>query len=146
LPFVHFTEEERAEVAQAIRAVIDGDRYVLSPRVKRLKSALAKLDPASAECAVTPFAPPKHHPGAPSLVYQRLKSGRDGLERAHSPRRRSVSCKPPTGVQAFCEPSILRCEGTQLVADMLNRLSFGSATEFLGYCSKYAARSSALLI
>jgi hypothetical protein len=44
-----FTEEERAEVIRAIRAAIDGDRYVLSPRVKRLKSALAKLAPASAE-------------------------------------------------------------------------------------------------
>jgi hypothetical protein len=50
-----FTEEERAEVIQAIRAAIDGDRYVLSPRVKRLKSALAKLDPASAERSVAQF-------------------------------------------------------------------------------------------
>jgi hypothetical protein len=37
-PLPDFTEEERAEVTQAIRAAIDGDRYVLSPRVKRLKS------------------------------------------------------------------------------------------------------------
>ena len=70
-----FTEGERAEVVQAIRAAIDGDRYVLSPRVKRLKKALAKLDPASAERALTPFPPPKP-PGTPSLVYQRLKGGR----------------------------------------------------------------------
>ena len=61
-----------AEVIQAIRAAIDGDRYVMSPRVRRLKSALAKLDPASAERAVTPFPPPKPS-GTPSLVYQRLK-------------------------------------------------------------------------
>ena len=70
-----FTEEECAEVIQAIRAAIDGDRYVLSPRVRRLKSALAKLDPASAERIVTPFPPPKPS-GTPSLVYQRLKGGR----------------------------------------------------------------------
>jgi hypothetical protein len=31
------TEEECAEVIQAIRAAIDGDRYVLSPRVRRPK-------------------------------------------------------------------------------------------------------------
>jgi hypothetical protein len=49
MPLPDFTEEERAEIIQAIRAAIDGDRYVLSPRVRRLKSALAKLDPASAE-------------------------------------------------------------------------------------------------
>ncbi len=33
-----FTEEECAEVIQAIRAAIGGDRYVLSLRVRRLKS------------------------------------------------------------------------------------------------------------
>ena len=75
MPLPEFTEEERAEVIQAIRAAIDGDRYVLSSRVRRLKSALAKLDPASAERAVTPFPPPKPS-GTPSLVYQRLKGGR----------------------------------------------------------------------
>jgi hypothetical protein len=31
MPLPEFTEEERAEVIQAIRAAIDGDRYVLSP-------------------------------------------------------------------------------------------------------------------
>ena len=45
MPTLDLTEEERAEVLQAIRAAIDGERYVLSPRVKRLKSILAKLDP-----------------------------------------------------------------------------------------------------
>ena len=68
MPPPDFTEEERTEVIQAVRAAIDGDRYVLSPRVRRLKSALAKLDPASAERAVTPFPLPKPS-GTPSLVY-----------------------------------------------------------------------------
>ena len=72
MPPPDFTEEERAEVVQAIRAAINGDRYVLSPRVKRLKSALAKLDPSSAERTVTPFPPPK--PSAePSLLYRKLR-------------------------------------------------------------------------
>src|SRR5205814_4101232 len=75
MPLPEFTEEERAEVIQAIRAAIDGDRYVLSPLLRRLKSALAKLDPPSAERTVTPFPPPKPS-GTPSLVYQRLKGGR----------------------------------------------------------------------
>jgi hypothetical protein len=51
-----------AEVIQAIRAAIDGDRYVMSPRVRRLKSALAKLDPASAERAVR-RSRHRSHPG-----------------------------------------------------------------------------------
>jgi hypothetical protein len=36
MPLPDFTEEERVEVIQAIRAAIDGDRYIL-------KSALAAL-------------------------------------------------------------------------------------------------------
>jgi hypothetical protein len=75
MPTLDLTEEEHAEVIQAIRAAIDGDRYVLSPRVKRLKSAFAKLDPASAERSVAHFPPPKPS-GMPSLVYQRLRGGR----------------------------------------------------------------------
>src|SRR5947207_15213559 len=57
-----FYREECAEVIQAIRAAIDGDRYVMSPRVRRLKSALAKLDPASAERALR-RSRHRSHPG-----------------------------------------------------------------------------------
>jgi hypothetical protein len=63
---------------------IDGDRYVLSPRVKRLKSALAKLDPASVERTVA-LLPPSRPAGTPSLVYLRLKAAGDGCRR---PQRR----------------------------------------------------------
>ena len=75
MPLPDLTPEEYAEIVRLVRSPIDGGRYVLSPRVKRLKSILAKLDPASAERAVTPFPPPKPS-GTPSLVYQRLKGGR----------------------------------------------------------------------
>ena len=75
MPQPDLTPEEYAEIVRLVRSAIDGERYVLSPRVKRLKSILAKLDPASAERAVTPFPPPKPS-GTPSLVYQRLKGGR----------------------------------------------------------------------
>src|SRR5438477_2226461 len=75
MPLPDLTPEEYAEVVRLVRSAIDAERYVLSPRVKRLKSILAKLDPASAERTVTPFPPPKPS-GTPSLVYQRLKGGR----------------------------------------------------------------------
>src|SRR5205823_13925968 len=74
MPLPEFTEEERAEVLQAIRAAIDGDRYVLSPRVKRLKSILAKLDPAPS-AMVTPYPAPR--PSAePSFLYAKLRGVR----------------------------------------------------------------------
>ena len=43
MPQPDLTPEEYAEVVRLVCAAIDGERYVLSPRVKRLKSILAKL-------------------------------------------------------------------------------------------------------
>ncbi len=59
MPLPDLAPEEYVEIVRLVRAAIDSDPYVLSPRVKRLKSILAKLDPASAEGTVTPFPPPK---------------------------------------------------------------------------------------
>ena len=74
MPTLDLTEEERAEVLQAIRAAIDGERYVLSPGVKRLKSILAKLDPAPS-ATVTPYPAPR--PSAePSFLYAKLRGVR----------------------------------------------------------------------
>jgi hypothetical protein len=41
------TDDERAAIVMALQETIDPDRYPLSPRLKPLKGALAKLDPAS---------------------------------------------------------------------------------------------------
>src|SRR5215471_17563891 len=38
-------DEERDELVRALREVIDGDRFPLSQRVRRLKAILDKLDP-----------------------------------------------------------------------------------------------------
>jgi len=57
-----------------VRSAIDGERYVLSPRVKRLKSILAKLDPAPS-ATVTPYPAPR--PSAePSFLYAKLRGVR----------------------------------------------------------------------
>jgi len=53
---------------------IANERYFLSPRMKRLKSLLAKLDPASAERTVAAHPAPKP-PGEPSLLYRKLRGG-----------------------------------------------------------------------
>jgi hypothetical protein len=41
------TDDEHAALTAAARKVMDEDRYPLLPRLAPLKSALAKLDPAS---------------------------------------------------------------------------------------------------
>ena len=69
------TEEDYSDLAGLVREAITNERYFLSPRMKRLKSLLAKLDPASTERTVTPYPPPR--PSAePSLLYAKLKGGR----------------------------------------------------------------------
>lgn len=43
----NLTSDEREAVIKLLRETIATDLYPLSPRVRRLKSALAKLDPSS---------------------------------------------------------------------------------------------------
>jgi hypothetical protein len=49
--------EERAAVVKLLRETIAADRDPLSPRIRTLKSALARLDPSAAPAA--PIPPPK---------------------------------------------------------------------------------------
>jgi len=51
------TDDERAELARLLRQVIDGDRFPLSPRIRRLRQILAKLEPLAP--AAEPFPAPK---------------------------------------------------------------------------------------
>src|SRR3982074_2378207 len=58
MPLPDLTDDERAELVRLLRDAIAADRYFLSPQVKRLKSILAKVDPASAERTVAPYPAP----------------------------------------------------------------------------------------
>jgi hypothetical protein len=49
MPLPNLTEDEHAELVRLVRDAIAGERYFLSPRMKRLKSMLAKLEPPSTE-------------------------------------------------------------------------------------------------
>ena len=75
MPLPDVTAEEYAEVVRLVRTAIDGDRYPLSPRAKRLKSIVAKLEPGSTERTVTPYPAPRPSE-RPSLLYQKLRGGR----------------------------------------------------------------------
>jgi len=74
MPLADLAPEEYAEIVRLVRSAIDGERYVLSPRVKRLKNILAKLDPAPS-ATVTPYPAPR--PSAePSFLYAKLRGVR----------------------------------------------------------------------
>src|SRR5947208_12402918 len=49
MPLPDLTPEEYDEIARLVRSVIDGERYVLSPRIKRLKSHPGKARSGSRE-------------------------------------------------------------------------------------------------
>jgi hypothetical protein len=75
MPLPDLTDDERAELVRLVRDAIDGDKYFLSPRAKRLRSILEKLDPASGERAVTPYPAPRPR-GEPSLLLTRKRGRR----------------------------------------------------------------------
>jgi hypothetical protein len=74
MPLPDLTEADRAILAELVRERIAADRFLLSPRVTRLKAILAKLDSASEEPVVTPYPAPQPS-GEPSLVYRKLRGG-----------------------------------------------------------------------
>jgi hypothetical protein len=57
---LNLTADERATLTKLVCDTIAADPYPLSPRIGRLKSLLAKLDPnAPTQAAAEPMPPPK---------------------------------------------------------------------------------------
>jgi hypothetical protein len=56
------TDEERDELLRALRGIVDGDRFPLSPRIRCLRQILDKLEPPRAAAEPFPAPPP---PGEP---------------------------------------------------------------------------------
>jgi hypothetical protein len=54
----NLTPDEREAVLRLLRDTIAADRFPLSPRIRTLRSALAKLDPAP-PAMVEPYPPAK---------------------------------------------------------------------------------------
>jgi hypothetical protein len=54
----NLTDQDRDDLARFLRDAIGADRYPFSPRVRRLKELLAKIDPVPAR-AVTPYPAPR---------------------------------------------------------------------------------------
>jgi hypothetical protein len=67
--------QDRADLARFLREAIKADRYPLSsPRVRRLRELLAKIDPGTAP-AVTPTPAPRP-PRDPSMVLAKRRGRR----------------------------------------------------------------------
>jgi len=61
----HLSDEDRAELSRILRDVVEADRP-FSPKMKRWKELLLKIDPAP-ELVLMPYPPPKSA-GQPSYL------------------------------------------------------------------------------
>jgi hypothetical protein len=62
--------QDKALIAEQLKAVINADRFPLSPRIKSLKAVLDKLEPPKPRPAPLP---PMKPPGEPSMVVARMR-------------------------------------------------------------------------
>jgi hypothetical protein len=58
MPTIDLTDEELAAVTAAVRTAIETDKFPRAPRLDPLRSALTKLQPATAQPIPHPKAPP----------------------------------------------------------------------------------------
>lgn len=58
IPPIDLTDDELAAVVAAVRHTLEADKFPHAPRLKPLRSALAKLDPASAPKPLSEPKPP----------------------------------------------------------------------------------------
>jgi hypothetical protein len=63
--------EDYAAIAALLRDTIAADRFPLSPRVRRMRAILDKLEPPK----VRPEPPPLKPPGAPSTLVAKMRGG-----------------------------------------------------------------------
>ena len=67
------TDEETAALLRELDALIDGDRYFLSERIKTLKAIRAKIRPEPVREPLPP--PPKQYAPPRATVRQRRREG-----------------------------------------------------------------------
>ena len=68
------TDEETAALLRELDALIDSDRYFMSPRIKTLKAIRAKIRPERVREPLQP--PPKQYAPPRATAKQRRRAGR----------------------------------------------------------------------
>ena len=68
------TDEETAALLRELDALIDSDRYFMSPRIKTLKAIRAKIRPEPMRDPLPP--PPKQYAPPRATAAQRSRAGR----------------------------------------------------------------------
>jgi hypothetical protein len=71
---IDLTHEETAALLRELDALIDGDHYFMSPRVKTLRAIRAKIRPEPVRESLPP--PPKQYAPPRATAKQRRRAGR----------------------------------------------------------------------
>jgi hypothetical protein len=69
------TDQDYSDLAALVREAIDAEPYRIGPRINRLRTLLAKLEPEPDSLGISPYPAPRPS-GEPSLLYRKLKGGR----------------------------------------------------------------------
>ena len=85
MPKLDLTDEEQTAVAAALRRLIDEDKFPFAPRLKPLKSPLAKLDPKPVKPRTE--LPPPPQPGDRPRYGPPAKKSRRWVGLPKKPRR-----------------------------------------------------------
>jgi hypothetical protein len=72
MPPLNLTDDDKAILAELLRETIERSRFLLSPRIRRLKAILDKLDPPAPRPEPLPLPPP---PGERSMALTRKRRG-----------------------------------------------------------------------
>lgn len=89
---MNLTDADKAALAALLRDMIAADRFPLSPRIRRLRAILAKLEPAAPAAETLPAPKP---PVQPSIKKKpRLATGLRQTLPPSPMHRRSYSQKP----------------------------------------------------
>ena len=72
-PAADLDDAEKATLAALLRATIAADPFPMSPRIRRLRAILGKLEPPRAPRPQPHLAPKPA--GEPSLLYRKLRGG-----------------------------------------------------------------------
>jgi hypothetical protein len=72
MPRIDFTEDERAALAAFLREAIAATRFPFLPKLRPIRSALAKIDPQPPRQPLPPLKPA----GEQSLILRKLRGRR----------------------------------------------------------------------
>lgn len=115
---VELDDTEQAALVVLLRGEVENTRYPMAPRLRPLRSVLAKLGVETRRPATGSLPPPPKPPGEPSMVVARMRN----------PKRRRVG----DGCPLSASTTASRCRRARRLQSLENQLIVKSGEQFDG--------------